>query len=67
MGKYKDYIMDYQKALAGRSLPQVRNAEEIAKRVKRTKIQEQKMLSIIDRKHKQDNSDYFIKLMQKLN
>ena len=67
MGKYKDYIMDYQNALAKRTLPQVRKAEEIAERVKRTKIQEQKMISIIDRKHKQDSSDYFIKLMQKLN
>jgi len=67
MGKYKDYIMDYQNALAKRTLPQVRKAEEIAERVKRTKIQEQKMISIIEKKHKQDSSDYFIKLMQKLN
>lgn len=67
MGKYKNYIMDYQNALSKRTLQQVRKAEEITKRVKRTKAQEQKMLGIIERRHKQDSSDYFIKLMQKLN
>lgn len=67
MGKYKDYMIDYQNALAKRTLPQIRKAEKIAERVKRTKVQEQKMLGIIERRHKRDSSDYFVKLMQKLN
>jgi hypothetical protein len=67
MGKYKDYIMDYQNALAKRTLPQVRKAEEIAERVKRTKIQEQKMLDIIERRYKHTNSEYLTNLLQKLN
>ena len=67
MGKYKDYIIDYQNALAKRTLPQVRKAEEIADRVKRTKIQEQKMLSVIERRHKHTSSEYLINLLQKLN
>lgn len=67
MGKYKDYMIDYQNALAKRTLPQIRKAEKIAERVKRTKVQEQKMLGIIERRHKQESSDYFVKLIQKLN
>jgi hypothetical protein len=67
MGKYKDYIIDYQNALAKRTLPQVRRAEEIAERVERTKIQEQKMLGVIERRHKHDSSKYLINLLQKLN
>ena len=67
MGKYKDYIIDYQNALAKRTLPQVRKAEEIAERVKRTKIQEQKMLDIIERRYKHANSEYLTNLLQKLN
>lgn len=67
MGKYKDYIIDYQNALAKRTLPQIRRAEKIAERVKRTKIQEQKMLGIIERKYKYTSSEYLINLLQKLN
>lgn len=67
MGKYKNYIMDYQNALSKRTLQQVRKAEEITKRVKRTKAQEQKMLGIIERRHKHNSSKYLINLLQKLN
>lgn len=67
MGKYKNYMIDYQNALSKRTLPQIRKAEKIAERVKRTKAQEQKMLSVIERRHKHTSSKYLINLLQKLN
>jgi hypothetical protein len=58
--------MEYQTALSKRSLPQVRSAEVITNRVKKAKVQEQKMLSILEKRHNKNCSNFFEALVQKL-
>lgn len=67
MDKSKTYRKIYPRLLAERKPFQLKSSTEIGKRVKRTRKQEQKLITKLEEKERLRNSEYFFRIVKMMN